>query len=366
LRAVLLIVRPGGRRVPSAVPAGVAHTLVLFTAIVCAVTLSGAGLGLAAAGARAPSPRPPSRAAVVEPFVAALNPAPQPAASNMPAAMPSQPAPANADAAVAVVAAASPAPACFPEIAAGCGSGQPPAPIESSVDPSSTLKLHVPIFEYHRIKPPAGETGYVRDLIVPPPLFAAQMQAMATAGWHTMTMRELGEDLRLGVQPSPKSFVVTFDDGYEDGYTYAFPILAQHGFVATYFVIGSRIGNPGQLTVGEMQDLVAAGNEIGNHTLDHRDLNPMTPEKIVTEIYTTEALIATAVGVWPESFCYPMGLTNASVTSVVAATPGLMTAVIQTGSMPETWANRLSLPRIRVGPGSYPQYLVDRADRYIQ
>jgi peptidoglycan/xylan/chitin deacetylase (PgdA/CDA1 family) len=179
-------------------------------------------------------------------------------------------------------------------------------------------------------------------------------------------MGELGHDLRLGVQPPPKSFVVTFDDGYEDGYTYAFPILAQNGFVATYFVIGSRIGDPGQLSVAEMQELVAAGNEIGNHTLSHRDLNPMTPEKIVTEIYTTEALIATAVGVWPESFCYPMGFTNAKVTGVVAATPGLVTAVVQTGSLPETWANRLSLPRIRVGPGSYPQYLVYKADRYIQ
>jgi hypothetical protein len=54
------------------------------------------------------------------------------------------------------------------------------------------------------------------------------------------------------------------------------------------------------------------------------------------------------------------------VTGIVAATPGLVTAVVQTGSLPETWANRLSLPRIRVGPGSYPQYLVYKADRYIQ
>ena len=71
------------------------------------------------------------------------------------------------------------------------------------------------------------------------------MDAMAAAGWKTITMGELGDDLRLGITPEPKTFVITFDDGYEDGYKNAFPALLSHGFRATFFVIASRIGSPG-------------------------------------------------------------------------------------------------------------------------
>jgi peptidoglycan/xylan/chitin deacetylase (PgdA/CDA1 family) len=216
------------------------------------------------------------------------------------------------------------------------------------------------------VKPPLGETGLAQQLIVPADLFEKQMAAMAAAGWHTITMAELGDDLRLGIQPPPRSFVVTLDDGFEDGYTYALPVLRRHGFVATYFVVGSRIGSADHLTVAELRALLAAGNEIGNHTEDHVDLRPLTPDRMRSEIHDASALIAGSIGVWPQSFCYPFGKVNAAVSDVVAAMPGIQTAVIETGSQPETWANRLTLPRIRIGPGSSPQYLVYRADRYLQ
>jgi peptidoglycan/xylan/chitin deacetylase (PgdA/CDA1 family) len=244
------------------------------------------------------------------------------------------------------------------------GSEPTPLPSLAAVSPAPTVR--VPIFEYHRVKPLAGETGLAIQLIVPPDLFESQMGAMDAAGWHTITMAQLGDDLRLGIQPPPKSFVVTLDDGYEDGSTYAYPILRNHGFVATYFVVGGRIGSPDHLTVAELQALLAAGNEIGNHTQDHVDLRPLTPDRMRNEIYDASAAIAGSIGVWPQSFCYPFGKVNAAVSTVVAAMPGIQTAAIETGSQPETWANRLTLPRIRIGPGSSPQYLVYRADRYLQ
>ncbi len=189
---------------------------------------------------------------------------------------------------------------------------------------------------------------------------------MAADGWHTITMGELGDDMRLGMQPAPKSFVVSFDDGYEDGYTYAFPILRKYGYVATYFVVAARIGTPNHLDAAELTTLLAAGSEIGNHTMDHVDLRVQPPDTLRREVYGASALIANTIGVWPQSFCYPFGKTNDTVLAAIAATPGLETATVQGGSKPETWVNRLILPRIRVGPGSYPQILVDKARRYVQ
>ncbi len=229
----------------------------------------------------------------------------------------------------------------------------------------SRLVLHVPILEYHRVKAYAGESGYAVDLIVPPETFTTQMSALSAAGWRTLTMGELGDALRLGIQPPPKSFVISFDDGYEDGYINAFPILRSKGFVATFFVIAGRIGQPEFLNPVEMRELVAAGNEIGNHSMSHADMRIMTPERLVDETLGASAIIAGHVGVWPRSFCYPIGLTDPMVSDAVAAIPGIQTAVVQGGSKPETWTNRLALPRIRVGPGTYPTDLVERMGRYL-
>jgi peptidoglycan/xylan/chitin deacetylase (PgdA/CDA1 family) len=223
----------------------------------------------------------------------------------------------------------------------------------------------VPILEYHRVKPYTGETGYAVGLVVPPDIFARQMDALGKAGWRTITLGELGDHLRLGTQPPPKTFAISFDDGYEDGYTYALPILQREGFVATFFVIAGRIDQSDFLTTAEMRELVANGDEIGNHSVSHVDLRVMTPERLVKETYGASAIIAGDVGVWPQSFSYPIGLTNPAVSDAVAATPGILTAVIQGGSKTETWANRLALPRVRVGPGTYPPDLVERLSWYL-
>jgi peptidoglycan/xylan/chitin deacetylase (PgdA/CDA1 family) len=222
----------------------------------------------------------------------------------------------------------------------------------------------VPILEYHRVKQLGSETGYARDLITPPKDFDAQMSAMADAGWKTITMGELGDDLRFGITPPPKTFVITFDDGYEDGYQNAFPSLLGHGFVATFFVIAGRINAPDFLSGFELRQLVESGNEIGNHSYSHRDLAAVQPAELDREIEGASALIASYTGVWPKSFSYPKGLVSGLVQERLAACPGLNTAVIQGGASAQTWANRWQLARIRVGPGTYPSDLVVRASRY--
>lgn len=351
-RTVTRLLRPPWRRPPDAASVAAANSLVLFTAIVAAVTLAGAGIGASRAGGSSPSPRP----VAVEQATASPTAAPS-------VALPALRATPGVTAPPVELGAH---PTCGPGALLNCGAGSEPTPLPSLPSASPATTIHVPIFEYHRVKPPAGETGLAQQLIVPPDVFESHMTAMDKAGWHAMTMGELGDDLRLGIQPRPRSFVVTVDDGYEDGYTYAFPILRHHGFVATYFVVGGRIGKPDNLTVTEIQALLAAGNEIGNHTADHVDLRPLTPDRMRSEIYDASALIAQSVGVWPRSFCYPFGKVNAAVSAVVVAIPGIETAVIETGSQPESWANRLTLPRIRIGPGSSPLYLVYKADGYLQ
>jgi peptidoglycan/xylan/chitin deacetylase (PgdA/CDA1 family) len=298
-----------------------------------------------------------------------------------------------------------PTAASFP-VVNSCNPNSVPTAIPVKVDAVgvSSVALHVPILMYHRIVPPADAGNSLKGLVVPPETFAAQMNALAAAGWHTITMATLANDLEAGVKPSAKTFVVTIDDGWDDGYTYALPILQQHGFVATYFVIAGRIDAPGFLTSAHVRALVAAGDEIGDHTMTHFDLANGSTSVRQFQVDAAAARIAQVTGHWPESLAYPFGGENAQAVAAVAGCGELRTAVIEsapaptpqapigrqsagTGSKPalglvphptatpaptptpvpsETWANRFTLQRIRVSPGTTPADLLGEFARYLR
>ena len=82
--------------------------------------------------------------------------------------------------------------------------------------------VRVPVLMYHRVAP-ADQIGLsLPGLVVSPELFAAQLEALVTAGWRSITAAQLAADLAAGVRPPPRTFVITFDDGRSDGYTEAF------------------------------------------------------------------------------------------------------------------------------------------------
>lgn len=247
---------------------------------------------------------------------------------------------------------------------------------------ASSFVLHVPILMYHRIVPIAEAGNSLPGLVVPPQTFAAQLDALAEAGWHTITMATLANDLQAHVNPLAQSFVITIDDGWDDGYSYALPILEKHAFVATYFVIAGYIDNPGFLSSAHLRALVAAGDEIGDHTMDHLSLSRQPAAKITYEIDAAAARIAQVTGYWPESLAYPYGGFDSQAAAAVAACQELRIAAIeapleiekpvargtpQVTVMPaayETWAYRFVVPRIRVSPSTTPAYLLAELDRY--
>jgi peptidoglycan/xylan/chitin deacetylase (PgdA/CDA1 family) len=241
---------------------------------------------------------------------------------------------------------------------------------------SGSFTLHVPVLMYHRIVPMSEAGNSDPGLVVPPDTFSAQLDAIEAAGWHTITMGTLANDLQAHVAPPAKSFVITIDDGWEDGYTYALPILGSHGYVATYYVIAGRIDKPDNLTSGQLQDLVAAGDEIGDHTMDHVDLVNLPAVTLRYEIETAAARIAQVTGFWPESFSYPSGGVDDTVAAAVTACGQLRSGVVEEpvpAAQPtktkkaavgvpvalETWSNRWVIPRVRITPNTKPNYLAD-------
>lgn len=236
----------------------------------------------------------------------------------------------------------------------------PPAAPPPNAKP---VTLHVPVLEYHRIVPPAQAGRSVAGLTMTPQVFDAQMAALAKAGWHTITLSALADDLAANVSPPPRTFVITIDDGWWDGYNYAFNILLKYGFVATFFVIADRIGQPSFLAPDEIQILAAAGNDIGDHTVTHAALTAAQPKALTYEIDAGAATIAAITGRWPETLAYPRGKTDSRVIAAVAACKSLRLAVVEGSGGWETWATRFRVSRIQVGSQRLPADLLAQVQR---
>lgn len=257
-------------------------------------------------------------------------------------------------------------PAAFPVVAArSCDpSVVPGAEFPPLAKPTATpLTLHVPILEYHRIVPLDEAGRSLAGLTMSPQVFESQMDALDRAGWHTITLGTLADDLAAGVAPPPQRFVVTIDDGWFDSFTYAYPILARHGYVATFFVIAGRIGQPFFMGTNEIRELAAAGNEIGDHTVDHGALTAAQPNDLTYEIDAGAATIAALTSHWPKTLAYPRGRVDAVVMAAVAACKSMRMAVAEGNGGPETWADRFRVARIEVSPFRDPASLLAQVER---
>ena len=84
---------------------------------------------------------------------------------------------------------------------------------------------------------------------------------------------------------SPTVISLTFDDGNEDQYTNAFPVLQQYGMHGTFYIITGFAGvNPNSMTLSQLQALYSAGNEIAGHTVLHPDLAQVSTDEATREI----------------------------------------------------------------------------------
>ena len=103
--------------------------------------------------------------------------------------------------------------------------------------------VSVPVLMYHYIRVnqnPNDKVGY--NLSVTPDNFRAQMDYLATHGYHTVSLDEMGAALLSHAQLPSRPIVITFEDGYVDCHDSAFPILQSHNFKAVSFVITGLVG----------------------------------------------------------------------------------------------------------------------------
>jgi peptidoglycan/xylan/chitin deacetylase (PgdA/CDA1 family) len=207
----------------------------------------------------------------------------------------------------------------------------------------------VPILMYHYVRPDPGPNDPIgQDLSVTPEDFAEEMQYLADRGYTTMTLGELADVRDKKLKLPAKPVVLTFDDGYRDFYTNAWPVLRQHKFKATIFVITGFVNQDRYLTWDMIRELDQSGYiEVGSHTVHHVDLSKVAADVANAEVTESKQVIEQEIGHPIQSFCYPSGRYTASVVSQLRQV-GYTIATTTNGGFSKAGDDQLLLPRVRI------------------
>jgi len=185
--------------------------------------------------------------------------------------------------------------------------------------PVASLSLTVPILAYHHISlPPAESTSAATYLS--PERFAHQVAICRRFGFETITVAEVARALRGGASLPRRPVVFTFDDGWLDVFTDAYPILDRAGYRGTVFLVGNALGQRGiayadsreqapqpVMRVDSIRELAKKGWEIGAHSNSHVRLTRLGEGDARRDVEMGRQAVERMIGVRPEVLAYPYG-----------------------------------------------------------
>jgi len=220
------------------------------------------------------------------------------------------------------------------------------------------------ILMYHSVGAPNGQTTC---LDVSEQDFARQMAFLHARGFRVIRLTDLAALLRRGEKAGAGTVVITFDDGYDNNYTKAFPILKKYGFPATIFVIAGRLGKdydvakgvPGRIVTPQMmQEMVASGLvDIGSHTTSHYYLPEVRDASLLwEELRGSKIFLEAVVGAPVASLSYPLGGYRRS-TEEMARRAGYEAAVTTSKKDGGSDTDLFALRRIRISKSSRHMFI---------
>jgi peptidoglycan/xylan/chitin deacetylase (PgdA/CDA1 family) len=181
------------------------------------------------------------------------------------------------------------------------------------------------ILMYHSISDGPGPT------CIPPHIFRAQMAALDACRYRAISLADLAAWMRGEREITERAVVITFDDGFDDFASVAFPELHARGWTATVFLPTGRIGgtdawqastgySPARplMTWKTVAELASLGMDFGGHGVSHTDLTSLAPAAARQEIVACKRMIEELAGCRVTGFAPPYGKTNPAVRAEVS------------------------------------------------
>ena len=233
--------------------------------------------------------------------------------------------------------------------------------IKSSIEFASTVR--VPILMYHYVEYVKDKGDKIRlSLNTTPYTLEQEIKTLSDAHFTFMTNSELADVLSGKSKLPPKPILLTFDDGYRDFYTDAYPILKKYHAKATQYVIAGFLDRSNHLTTAQLQEIGNDGLvEIGAHTVHHVWLKGRSLKDVNNEVFQSKVILQKIINKPVVSFAYPFGAFDEQAIQVVRDA-GFTSATSTIPGIDQKQEYRYFLYRLRPG-GRTDQSLLDFLSR---
>lgn len=121
--------------------------------------------------------------------------------------------------------------------------------------------------------------------------------------------KKINAPIKRNIDTSSKVVALTFDDGPSRYTNDIIDILEKNDAVATFFILGNKV----KLYEDTLKKSISNGNEIGNHTFNHKWLTKLTDDEIKEQISNTQSIIEEVTGYTPLLFRPSYGSLNRRV-----------------------------------------------------
>lgn len=223
--------------------------------------------------------------------------------------------------------------------------------------------LPVSVLMYHHVQPQeiAQQRGQT-SLNVDNGIFDTQMAYLASHGYTTISATQLVQALLTHTQLPGKDVVVTFDDGYLDNYTYAFPVLQKYhltgNLMAATGLLGTTAATNEYYSWDQLRQMVGSGVMYAyNHTWSHYPLAQGPADKDRFEVKTGQQQLQDHLGKVDPIFVYPYGSgQTVGWVKKLLREDGYVAAFSTLYGRVSCDGDIMALPRIHVGNASLASY----------
>ena len=210
--------------------------------------------------------------------------------------------------------------------------------------------VQIPILMYHAVHVMDPSEASNANLIVAPDNFEAQIKAMVDAGYYFLTPEEAYKAFTENALPAKKVVWLTFDDGNEDFYTIAYPVLKKYKAKAANNIITGFVkkGNAGNLTIKQMKEMMAHGMSFQSHTVNHPDLSVNDKATQKAELTNSIDFLEDKLNTKVNTIAYPSGRYNQTTLDLAKKTYKL--GLTTNEGLASAKDGLLSLNRVRILP----------------
>ncbi len=209
---------------------------------------------------------------------------------------------------------------------------------------------HIPVLLYHDVQ--LTHTPDKAATTITPQKFEEHIVTLLKSGYTPVSFEDVYNASVGNFTMPSKPIIISFDDGYDTNYKYAFPIIKKHKVKTTIFVVAKTVGKVLDTSVhfgwNEAKIMQQSGLvSIQSHTYDHKNLAELDSFQLERELRLSKLIIEKNLGTKCNIVAFPYGSCNQKVIDAAKRAGYKVTAQVgETGTNSVSNAGKVPFKRI--------------------